>query len=252
MSCEIKPNKHETSIKITNIKTFQFKYDNNNNLIIEFTKINNDERNNIEYIDTKDLIEITEASKQKYIQPIDPRNVRDVFGVKKYYLNGLLNSWSYTDESGQVIELPAILQEDGTKEYFIDGKRHRDNGLPAIERPNGYKSYYVNGKRHRDNGLPAIERPDGHKEYYVEGKRHRDNGLPAVEHVNGNKEYYLDGQRHRSDGLPAIEYADGHKAYYVNGIKIHPDQIKRYELEFEISKLTRELEKLEPTKVQNQ
>ena len=68
MSCEIKPNEHEASIKITNIKTFQFKYDNNNNLIIEFTKFNNDEHNNIEYIGTKDLIEIIEEYKQKYIQ----------------------------------------------------------------------------------------------------------------------------------------------------------------------------------------
>ncbi len=153
MSFETKADKHQ-SIKITDVKTFQYNHENNE-LIIEFTGI-----------------KIEEELKPKYIKPVDPRKVIDNFGDKKYYLDGRLNSWSYIDESGNLIELPAIERANGDKEYFINNKRHRDNGLPAIECANGNKYYYVDDKRHRDNGLPAIERANGDKEYYVNGKEY--------------------------------------------------------------------------------
>ena len=49
-----------------------------------------------------------------------------------------------------------------------EGQLHREGDLPAVEYLNGYKAYYVNGKRHRDNGQPAIEWK-GYKEYWVNG-----------------------------------------------------------------------------------
>ena len=53
---------------------------------------------------------------------------------------------------------PAVLLADGTNEWWINGKLHREDG-PAIEYPNGDKFWYKNGKRHREDG-PAFERSD--------------------------------------------------------------------------------------------
>ena len=46
---------------------------------------------------------------------------------------------------------------------------HRETG-PACEYANGSKAWYLNGKRHRENG-PAVEWPDGYKEWHVDGER---------------------------------------------------------------------------------
>jgi hypothetical protein len=54
---------------------------------------------------------------------------------------------------------------NGQKEWYLNGKRHREDG-PAIIRPRGTKSWYLNGKRHRIDG-PAIEYPDGSKVWWI-------------------------------------------------------------------------------------
>jgi hypothetical protein len=91
-----------------------------------------------------------------------------------------------------VKEYTVIVDEDGTKKWFLDDMRHREDG-PAIEYSNGTKAWYLNDKRHREDG-------------------------PAVEYANGDKEWYLNGKRHREGG-PAIEYADGGKEWYLNGVQ---------------------------------
>ena len=37
-----------------------------------------------------------------------------------------------------------IISKDGTKQWFLNGKRHREDG-PAIETTNGHKAWYLNG-----------------------------------------------------------------------------------------------------------
>ena len=69
---------------------------------------------------------------------------------------------------------------------------HREGDLPAIELFNGTKEYYINGERHREN-KPAIEYANGDKFYYLNDKLHREDG-PAIEYDNGNKEYYYHGE----------------------------------------------------------
>ena len=56
---------------------------------------------------------------------------------------------------------------DGTKSWWLNDKRHRDNGLPAIEYVDGSKLWWLNGKQHRENGLPAIEYVDGTKSWWL-------------------------------------------------------------------------------------
>ena len=57
---------------------------------------------------------------------------------------------------------------DGTKRWFLNGKRHREEG-PAYEHPDGTKAWYLNGKYHREDG-PAYEEPDGTKAWFLNGK----------------------------------------------------------------------------------
>ena len=81
---------------------------------------------------------------------------------------------------------------------------------------NGSKEWWLNGKLHREDGS-AIECADGTKEWYLNGKCHREDG-PAIEYADGSKEWCLDGKWHREDG-PAIE-GGGYKAWYLNGEKL--------------------------------
>ena len=64
---------------------------------------------------------------------------------------------------------PAVLFENGSKEWWVDGKLHRISG-PAIEWVNGTKEWWVNGKRHRIGG-PSIEGPTGNKSYFINDKK---------------------------------------------------------------------------------
>ena len=64
---------------------------------------------------------------------------------------------------------PAFEGADGTKSWWLNGKRHRTDG-PAFEWANGSKLWFLNGLRHRVDG-PAIERADGIKDYWLYGKK---------------------------------------------------------------------------------
>ena len=57
----------------------------------------------------------------------------------------------------------------GTKEWFLNGKLHREDG-PAHEFPNGTKAWYLNGKHHREDA-PAVEWSNGAKEWWLNGEK---------------------------------------------------------------------------------
>ena len=69
---------------------------------------------------------------------------------------------------------------------------HRTDG-PAYEGADGTKSWWVDGKRHRTDG-PAYEGANGTKYWWVDGKRHRTDG-PAYEGANGTKVWWVDGEQ---------------------------------------------------------
>ena len=62
-----------------------------------------------------------------------------------------------------------VIDESGTKRWYINGKLHRTDG-PAAEYANGTKYWYVNGKQHRTDG-PAVELAEGYKYWYVDDKQ---------------------------------------------------------------------------------
>ena len=68
-----------------------------------------------------------------------------------------------------MIEYTVKVNESGDKKWYLNGKRHREDG-PAIEWANGYKSWWINGELHREDG-PACEYIDGDKHWYLNGKR---------------------------------------------------------------------------------
>ena len=51
----------------------------------------------------------------------------------------------------EYIEYTVRVYDDGTKEWYLNGKLHREDG-PAIEWASGGKSWYLNGKVHREDG----------------------------------------------------------------------------------------------------
>lgn len=79
---------------------------------------------------------------------------------------------------------------------------HREDG-PAFKYFDGNKEYFTNGKRHRDNG-PAFIWGDNY-EYWVNGKLHRLDG-PALFHASKKVlgipeiyKYYINGQEYTKE-----------------------------------------------------
>jgi hypothetical protein len=104
-----------------------------------------------------------------------------------------------------MIEYTVHVYDNGNKFWFMDDKRHREDG-PACEHANGDKFWYLNDELHREDG-PACEYANGTKFWYLNGERHREDG-PAIEY--GGKEWYLNGKEltqseHAEKTNPAIE-----------------------------------------------
>ena len=65
---------------------------------------------------------------------------KDKYGTLRWY-----NEKAQLHREGE----PAIEWGDGSKEWFINGKRHRKNG-PAVKYTDGYKEWWENGKFVKD------------------------------------------------------------------------------------------------------
>ena len=74
--------------------------------------------------------------------------------------------------------------EDGYKEWFLNGKLHREDG-PAVEDSNGHKSWYINGNLHREDG-PAIEWSNGYKLWYINGVKYTESEFKAKTQTSKN------------------------------------------------------------------
>ena len=68
-----------------------------------------------------------------------------------------------------MIEYTVKVYPNGTKEWYLNGQRHREDG-PAFEDDNGYKFWFLNGQFHREDG-PAVEYANGSKEWYLNDDR---------------------------------------------------------------------------------
>lgn len=149
-------------------------------------------------------------------------------GDRVWLLNSLVHR-TERDENGMV--LPAFERINGHKEWWVNGKLHRDDDLPAIMAANGSETWYKNGKIHRTTRdlnnlvLPAIQRIDGHKEWWIDGVIHRvdideyGSILPAIISSNGTRHWYANNKRHRIDG-PAICIPGAESYWFWDGQEV--------------------------------
>ena len=70
--------------------------------------------------------------------------------------------------TNRIIKYTVKVYPDGSKHWYLNGKRHREDG-PAIELASGTTEWYMNDKLHREDG-PAVEGSDGYKAYYLNDK----------------------------------------------------------------------------------
>jgi len=92
-----------------------------------------------------------------------------------------------------------------------------------VRTTNGTKEWLLDGKRHREDG-PAIEWSDGRKDWYHHGKYHRLDG-PAIVFSDGSGWWLRHGQLHRVDG-PAAETQKGLR-WYFEGFELTEEQHAR-------------------------
>ena len=77
----------------------------------------------------------------------------------------------------------------------------------------GHKEWWLNGKLHREDG-PAFEGcSGGDKEWWLNGKYHREDG-PAREWENGTKEWWLHGEMVHPETLVDLHLIRGTFCYY--------------------------------------
>jgi len=124
----------------------------------------------------------------------------------------------YRDESGLLHKEdgPALVGKNGSKEWWIHGKRHREDG-PAIE-SSVQKAWCIDNQYHRENDLPAIEIYEFDKvvdqQWWLHGKLHREGNKPTVIRYRDDKEehwYQTKGSKHlhRENGPVLIVYHNG-------------------------------------------
>jgi hypothetical protein len=75
------------------------------------------------------------------IKKLAPKYEVDKYGDKRSY-NSFGQLHSFDDH-------PALISVSGSKFWFKEGKRHRDNNLPAEIWYDGYAEWWVDGKRIR-------------------------------------------------------------------------------------------------------
>lgn len=75
--------------------------------------------------------------------------------------------------------------EDGGRQYYLNGKLHRENGPSCIYGKD--ICYHKNGLLHNENG-PAISTVAGGDLYFIKGTLTDENGSPIIE--SGKKTSY--------------------------------------------------------------
>ena len=103
-----------------------------------------------------------------------------------------------------------------------DGKRHSFNDQPAVIRDNGDREWWKDGQCHRDGDLPAVEWSDGSRWWFQNGVLHRDGDKPAMEELLHDS-WYQNGKLHRDGGKPAVVNKDGRMRWYKNGREYFPE-----------------------------
>ena len=140
-------------------------------------------------------------------------------GTQAWYQNNLL----HRDSDDQ----PAVIDADGSRQWYYMGDLHRDSDQPAVITANGSRMWYFRGHLHRDAiDQPSIINADGSCSWYCLGDLHRENDQPARIYADGTCEWWYHGKHHRDKDQPAIIGSDGRREWYRYGYyhRDSPDQ----------------------------
>ena len=74
---------------------------------------------------------------------------------KFYYKDGTTSSEYDTSKALHRTDGPVAEMADGTKIWYVDGKRHRLDG-PAVEYSNSYKRWYVDDKHYSEEDFNKL------------------------------------------------------------------------------------------------
>lgn len=115
-----------------------------------------------------------------------------------------LNNQFYFNDKMQLHrpnDLPAIIRENGTQEWYVDGLRHRDNNfgteMPAIVKRNGYQAWYDKNKfissiyaKDFDKYLQLWKELSGEKSEEINKKRYRESDNNNLNDLNKKTRIY--------------------------------------------------------------
>jgi hypothetical protein len=114
------------------------------------------------------------------------------------------------------IDGPAYIS-GGIQHWYLHDKLHRDDGGPAVINSDGSTEWWINGERHRTDGPALINSKGSH--WYFNGERHRVGGPAlisrAASYSQCSEMWFMNGNFHREDG-PAIIWLDGSKEWWLN------------------------------------
>ena len=137
---------------------------------------------------------------------------------------------------------PAIVRDDGGREWRRYGQLHRDHDRPAKIYPNSgcewkrqgayhrehdrpaiirlmLKIWQQKGAYHRDNDRPAyVSESDGGVIWYQHGRQHRDGDKPAAILGNNDRFWFMHGRMFRDGDRPSIVYSHGGRSWEHYGL----------------------------------
>jgi hypothetical protein len=126
-------------------------------------------------------------------------------------------------------EGPAVIYEDGTREYWKNGQLNRTSGFPAVLNLKNDLQYYEAGELHNNLPWPAVVHGDGQlREWYDEGNFLFDDQNPTDIDENGNYFWETCGQDpqtkefrnllHRNNDAPAVILSEGRLQWCQNDV----------------------------------
>jgi hypothetical protein len=110
-----------------------------------------------------------------------------------------------------------IITNKPTMAKYVNKVLHSLCDTCSVRRKSGRKEWYWQGKKHREGDKPAIEYVSGTKEWWWHGEEHREGDLPAKEWENGSRLWFWRRNLHREGDKPAVECSSGYKAWYKHG-----------------------------------
>lgn len=128
-----------------------------------------------------------------------------------------------TEKGPDGLTLPAVIRKNGTREWWQNGERFRENDLPHVVHEDGTQEWFIGRLPGRNGDKPATIYADGTREWCIDGRLDRADDKPSLIHANGTLQWNCKGRPHRDkrsptgELLPAVIHPDGTCEYWIHG-----------------------------------